>query len=133
MKNIKLSENWYLNEFRCRCSERGFDWCGGAAPIQERLVTLLQRARDIAGKSLYCIHSSNQSAGSGFRCIPYNKHVGGVPESFHTRGMAADIWSPYFSVLELQSIFEQAMDELGYGWIKVYLDKGFVHVDIGER
>ena len=133
MRNPKLSKNWSRLEFRCRCAERGHDWCGGAAPISEKLIALLQLVRDKAGVSLYCVHSSNPNAGSGFRCIPYNDLVKGVPDSYHTLGMAADIWSTKLSALEIYTIALEAIEELGYGWCKLYVDKNFVHIDIGER
>lgn len=131
-KRIQLSKNWFLDEFHCRCEDRGYHWCGGAAPIQERLVDLLQRIRDRAGVSLYCVHSSNPEAGSGFRCIPYNTRIGGVPESYHMRGMAADIWSKSISALEIYTIALEVFEQLGYGRAFLYADKNFVHIDIGE-
>ncbi len=132
MRDEKLSKDWNRSEFRCRCAERGKDWCGGAAPISERLVVLLQLIRDKANVSLFCVHSSNPNAGSGFRCIPYNKSIGGVPDSYHTLGKAADIWSTKISALEIFTIAQVAISELGYGWAKLYPDKNFVHIDIGD-
>ena len=129
MKNIQLADNWWLHEFRCRCEERGHKFCGGAAPIQERLVTLLQRTRDFACSPLQCV-SPGAPAGSGFRCIPYNLLVGGTPESFHTRGMAADIWSLTMRASQVAECAEKAIAELGYGFMLVYEAKGFVHLDI---
>jgi len=133
MKNVQLSQNWWLKEFRCKCVLNGYEFCGGAAPVSEKLIVLLQKTRDIVNVPLYCVHESSPRAGSGFRCIPYNALVGGVPESYHTRGMAADIWAIRVSALEISAAAQEAIAELGYGWCKLYPDRNFVHIDVGEH
>ena len=128
MKNTQLSKNWNLYEFRCT----GKNCCGGAAPVQERLIVFLQALRDKLGVPLYCVREG-YGAGSGFRCIVHNAEVKGVKNSFHTRGMAVDIWSDVISSLEIYTAALELIEELGFGFAIHYSDKHFVHIDIGER
>jgi hypothetical protein len=76
---LQLSENFRLDEFRCKC--------GKCDPIlvDEAVVTWLQKLRDHFGKSV--------NINSGYRCAAHNASpkVGGSPGSHHVKGMAADI------------------------------------------
>lgn len=70
-----------FEEFRCRC-------CGGLPPLAraniEALVdNVLDPARQAFGGPVYI--------NSGYRCEKHNAEVGGVPNSQHLRGEAADI------------------------------------------
>ena len=64
----------------------------------------------------------------GYRCAGHNQQVGGVTDSEHTCGMAADIAIPGLS---LQQMYELALQVPPFlnGGIGVY-DGGFLHVDI---
>lgn len=130
MREEQLSKNWSRKEFRCRCAERGYTMCGGCAPILPKLITLLQELRNELGVPLYCV---SPSAGSGFRCIAYNELIGGVAGSYHTLGMAADIWSDAVAASVIHEKALEVIEKLGYGWVKYYPKKHFVHIDIGER
>ena len=67
---------------------------------------------------------------SFYRCAFHNVNVGGVPGSYHIRGMAFDI-RPQFGHF---SEFRKMVTELEKGalhgaiWVKVY--PHFVHVDV---
>lgn len=68
-------------EFACRC-------CGQLPPsVRENIRALvdnvLDPARQAFGKPVY--------VNSGYRCVKHNAEVGGVPNSQHLRGEAADI------------------------------------------
>ena len=63
------------NEFACRCC--------GENPITDEFVRKLDIARDIAGIPF--------NINSGFRCKKHNEAVGGVENSSHLKGIAADI------------------------------------------
>lgn len=68
-------------EFVCKC-------CGELPPLQrgniEALVdNVLDPVREQFGKPIY--------VSSGYRCPKHNREVGGVPNSQHMRGEAADI------------------------------------------
>ncbi|MDY6148972.1 MAG: D-Ala-D-Ala carboxypeptidase family metallohydrolase [Porphyromonas sp.] len=62
---------------------------------------------------------------SGYRCPVHNRNVGGVYNSQHVNGTAADIYCPGVAVGELAS----AARAVGFDGIGVYYFEGFVHVD----
>jgi hypothetical protein len=73
--NKKLSENFRVREFRSR---DGAD----KILIDEKLVSLLQKMRDKFGAV---------SISSAYRTVAYNRKVGGVSNSQHLYGLAADV------------------------------------------
>jgi len=121
MREENLSANFARSEFACK----GVGCCGGAAPVDMRLVALLQKIRDAVEQPI--------SITSGFRCLMHNKEVGGVPNSYHTTGTAADIYCEGMHVSQLYFVVVAAIRDMGYGWCKVYPSKGFIHVDIHSR
>ncbi|MFY9559049.1 MAG: D-Ala-D-Ala carboxypeptidase family metallohydrolase [Terriglobales bacterium] len=88
--------------------------------IEKRLIDALEELRRLAGKAIV-IHD-------GYRCAAHNQEVGGVNNSEHTRGMAADV---EISGLSLQQMYELALQvpEFAEGGIGAY-DGGFLHVDV---
>lgn len=62
---------------------------------------------------------------SGYRCISYNRNVGGVPGSSHTKGLAMDILC---SDSEHCYIYLRAA--LAAGFTRIGIGKGFMHLDI---
>ena len=65
-------------EFKCKCG------CGkGEDLVSPLLLELLNRARGLAEVPFVVT--------SGYRCEEWNKKVGGVGESSHTKGLAVDI------------------------------------------
>lgn len=70
-----LSRHFDSSEFRCRD--------GSTHPIDPRLVEMLEDIRGHFGRAV--------TITSGYRSPAYNRRVGGAPNSFHVRGMAADI------------------------------------------
>ncbi len=94
--------------------------CCGELKVEKRLLDALEDLRSLAGKPIV-IHD-------GYRCPNHNQEVGGVTDSEHTRGMAADVDIPGLS---LQQMYELALQvpEFVEGGIGVY-DGGFVHVDV---
>ena len=73
-----LSTNFKVNEFSCK--GKG---CCSTVYIDSELVEYLQKIRDYFGMPV--------TINSGYRCAKHNKAVGGVANSYHTKGMAADI------------------------------------------
>lgn len=73
-----LTENFSRREFTCH----GKDCCDQTAVASARLVHALQRIRTHFGIPIHITR--------GFSCNKHNRHVGGVPDSWHTRGGAAD-------------------------------------------
>ena len=112
----KLSKNIGEIELQCVCCRRlpdnGFP---GA------LIDGLQELRDLVGGPIYIT--------SGYRCPKHNKAVGGVPNSLHMKGWAADVTVPFMDPAKLFRIAEQC----GFGGMGLYVGRGFIHVDVGPR
>ena len=107
-----LSEHFSKREFSCRC-------CGNLV-ISGRLIMALEHLRELVGLPVK-VHD-------GYRCAGHNEQAGGVTDSEHTRGTAADIEIPGLS---LQQMYEYALEvpEFFSGGIGVY-DSNFLHVDV---
>lgn len=97
------------DEFKCHCC--------GKNEIKDELIEKLDNARDIAGIPFYIV--------SGYRCEKHNKEVGGVPNSAHTRGYAADIRA---TSSRERFIIMKALIEVGFNRIGCY--ENFIHADI---
>ena len=118
----RLSKNFLRKEFACK----GMDCCGNSAPMDSKLIELLQATRTALGKKLIVT--------SGFRCVKHNSTVkGAVSGSFHTTGQAADVFSPEASAATVYFTALACIRSLGYGFALLYEDKKFVHIDVGER
>ena len=84
-----LSTHFSRKELACRCC--------GRLQIEKRLIDALEDLRSRAQVPIV-IHA-------GYRCPAHNLEVGGVPNSEHTRGLAADIHMPGLS---LQAMYDLA-------------------------
>lgn len=84
----------------------------------------MQVIRETAGGAL--------TINSGVRCTKHNKAVGGVPNSQHLLGKAADIvWERPAGDLYniIYRLYKQGkIPHLGY--VKLYSSQNFVHVDV---
>ena len=69
------TKNFKVKEFACKC-------CGWNI-IDQRLINMCQALRDELGVPV--------KVNSGCRCNKHNAEVGGVRNSTHTRGLAADL------------------------------------------
>jgi uncharacterized protein YcbK (DUF882 family) len=107
-----LSAHFSKAELACRCC--------GELKIEQGLIDALEQLRSLAGTEVL-IHD-------GYRCPAHNQEVGGVTDSEHTRGMAADVGIPGLS---LQQMYELALQipTIAKGGIGVY-DGGFLHLDV---
>jgi Peptidase M15 len=107
-----LSAHFSKAEMACRCC--------GELKIEQALIDALEQLRRLAATEVV-VHD-------GYRCHSHNQEVGGVSDSEHTRGMAADVGVPGLS---LQQMYELALQVPSFagGGIGVY-DGGFLHVDI---
>lgn len=108
-------------EFACTCERHEGDGYGHNKLdhlIDKRLVDLLDAIRERLGVPVYIT--------SGYRCEAHNEEVGGVRNSYHTQGLAADITYDGIDVDYLAAIAE----ECGADGIGRYYDQDFVHVDV---
>ncbi len=109
-RNYKLSENITLGEF----ASKGAD---GSEPtlVDMELIRKIQCMRDLLGAPVHF--------NSGFRTVKHNAAVGGVAGSYHTKGMAADI---YFDGVS-DEVAAQCAEYVDFGGIGRY--PGRIHVD----
>jgi uncharacterized protein YcbK (DUF882 family) len=114
---MKLSKHFHNHEFFCRHCRTLPE--GG---IDRKLLEVLDAAREDAGGPIV--------VSSGYRCTAHNAAIGGAPQSYHVRGMAADVYSETLDVYALSAILKGVMIRLGVeGGLQVYAESGFVHVD----
>lgn len=100
-------------EFRCQCKGK---YCNGF-PVepQEKLVRTVDEIRRRLGVPVTIV----ESGGSGVRCEIHNRNVGGVENSDHKTGNAADLHSDK-SPEEMARVAEEVMGNTGqigiYSW-----------------
>lgn len=114
--NFVLSPNFLVREFACN---DGSD----KILVDEKLVSILQRIRELSGNKPIKINS-------GYRTQSYNTKIGGAKESYHMRGQAADFYVSDIAPSVMAAYAEIALKEAGYanaGGIGMY--GTFVHVD----
>lgn len=109
MKELKY---FTLDEFQCK-------HCG-AYPENGMSEVLLEKLDELREKVGDCVYVT-----SGYRCPIHNARVGGVPDSQHVQGRAADIITSAVSVSRLAEIAR----EVGFDGLGVYPYDGFIHVD----
>lgn len=109
-----LSAHFASSEFRC------LD--GSEHPIDPQLIAMLERLRAALGGMPIVVTS-------GYRSPRYNRQVGGAPNSYHVKGMAADI---QVRDAAPQRVYDSALalfpDTGGLGLYRRG-DGGWVHVD----
>lgn len=117
---MQLSPHFALSEMACR------DGCGGEndpliiADLKSLCANVLEPLRAKLGTPI--------TVNDGFRCAAHNAAVGGVSDSQHLRGRAADIVVPGHSP-ELVAAMAHHIDSVG--GIGTY--ETFVHVDDRPR
>ena len=98
-------------EFKCKCGGR---FCNGyPVEIDMNMVKIADKIREKIGKPI--------TVNSGLRCKTHNSNVGGVSNSQHLYGSAADLGCPIgCTPSQMASIAEENMGETGgigiYSW-----------------
>ncbi|MDD2801283.1 MAG: D-Ala-D-Ala carboxypeptidase family metallohydrolase [Methylococcales bacterium] len=108
-----LSAHFSKSEFACHCG------CGSNA-IDDGVVFALERIRSAIGDKPIKILS-------GIRCAKHNKACGGVKNSQHLLGKAADIRTNDLTPSQLAKLIEE---NIIIGGIGIY--PTFVHIDIRQ-
>lgn len=107
------SEFFNREEFRCQC--RGKYCSGFPVEPEEELVRVCNEIRRRLGVPVSIV----DSGGSGVRCPQHNAAVGGVGNSNHLYGRAADLHSSQ-SPMEMYRIAEEVLGNTGelglYDW-----------------
>ncbi|MBA7497634.1 hypothetical protein ES704_00362 [subsurface metagenome] len=109
INDIIISPYFNLSEFACPCCKR---------VIHPKLLVKLIELRKILERPVYIT--------SGYRCSRYNQKVGGVANSYHCIGLAADIKVKDINLITLLEICEN-IDFTGIGF---YEKKNFLHLDV---
>lgn len=114
-------------EFRCQC---GGKYCDGFhVEPEETMVRLCDEIRRRAAVPILI----RDAGGSGLRCPEWNATIkGAAANSYHTKGMAADLHPRGKTPAQLHAIAEEVMAEMipGRGGLGLY-DWG-IHVDTGK-
>ncbi len=114
------TKNFKVSEFACKCG------CG-YNPIDQRVINMCQAIRDEVGVPV--------RINSGCRCTAHNAKVGGVKNSKHILGLAADLSCSkgnkalYAAAKKLYS--EGKLPDLDYCRIRGY--KSWIHIDCGGK
>lgn len=112
-RRVKVANNFTVSEFASKDGSR-------VVIINPKLAEYLQKARDHFGKPMIIT--------SGYRTTSHNIKVGGVSNSQHVFGNAADVYIPGVSVKDLYNYFcEIAGNGCGIG---IY--DTFVHFDVRQ-
>ena len=116
---MKLTKNFDISEFECKCG------CYMPEDVKGNVIKLanqLQTLRDYIQKPITLTNA--------YRCPKHNKAVGGVPNSQHVLGKAADLKVGGVYPKHLATMIETLIDkgDLLQGGIGVY--NTFTHYDI---
>ena len=112
--NKRLSANFCVSEFACHDGSDN-------VLVDTNLVAVLQKIRDRFAKPL--------NINSAYRTPSYNRKIGGVSNSQHTLGTAADIAIEGVTPLDI-AVFAECLMPSGGG---IGLYKNFVHIDVRQR
>jgi len=110
-KDTQVSRNFHIKEYQSKCGSHH-------VLLHPALILGVQSIRDAVKFPI--------KINSGYRTIGHNARIGGAPNSYHTKGMAADL-----SGRDLDAIY-QAARQIGM-MARKYTEKGFVHVDVGPE
>ena len=113
-------EYFERKEFKCQC---GGKYCNGY-PVepQEHLVRIVDEIRRRLGVPVSIV----DAGGSGVRCATHNRNVGGVSNSWHLYGRAADLHSSA-TPAQMYAVAEEVLGNTGglglYNW-GIHVDDG---------
>lgn len=114
-ETTQLTNNFKISEFHCKGTS-----CGCTETLHDTaLSSYLQLIRNHFGKPVYIT--------SGYRCPTHNASVGGVSNSRHTQGKAADFYISGITPLEIAQ-FAESIGILGIGCYDS-AHGNFVHID----
>ena len=110
INNLKVAKYFKLSEFACPCCN--------LVMLHPKLLVKLIELRKILGRPVYIT--------SGYRCTKYNHQIGGILNSYHIIGLAADIKITDINLIELLEICEN----IDFNGIGFYEKKSFLHLDV---
>ena len=110
INDLIIAPHFNLSEFACPCCKR--------VMLHPLLLEKLEKLRKIMERPIHIT--------SGYRCFAYNRKVGGVANSYHCIGLAADIKVKDINLIELLG-YAVEIDFAGIGF---YEKKNFLHLDV---
>ena len=110
INNIIIATHFNLSEFACPCCN--------LVMLHPKLHAKLVELRNILERPVYIT--------SGYRCSKYNRQIGGVLNSYHCIGLAADIKVKDINLITLLEICEN----IDFAGIGLYEKKNFLHLDV---
>ena len=110
INDINIAKYFNLSEFACPCCKR--------VMLHPQLLKKLIELRGVIERPVYIT--------SGYRCPEYNHQVGGIVNSYHLIGLAADIKVKDINLIELLEYAEN----IGFAGIGFYEKKNFLHLDV---
>jgi N-acetylmuramoyl-L-alanine amidase len=123
---VKLGRAKYFSEqeMMCHGASQGHCDCGAgsAENVSPRLLELLDKLRENIGGPL--------EVSCMYRCPTHNAAVGGVPNSQHVQGTAADVQTPNYQHCHTPEQLKWYAQQLPFDGIGLY-DWG-VHVDVRQ-
>lgn len=109
---MKDTTNFKYSELACPCCHQNI--------TTDKFMDTLQAIRDHFGKPM--------KINSGYRCRQHNLAVGGVANSVHLDGNAADI-----SITDGADRFKFIQVCIAMGIKRIGLHKSFIHIDIADN
>ena len=113
---MPTSPHFSESELSCHCCGRGVE------KISPRLLELLEQLRANIGGAI--------EISCAYRCPKHNAEVGGVPNSQHVLGTAADVQTPNYEFCHTPEQLQWYCEQLPFDGIGLY-DWG-CHVDVRE-
>jgi uncharacterized protein YcbK (DUF882 family) len=106
-----VAPNFTVKEMRCPCGCELVD-------MDVHFMDKLQELRDILKQPVRVL--------SGYRCINHNEKVGGVKNSRHLIGIAADVstWG-----MSSEGIYRLLRESLNLGFTGIGVGKNYIHLD----
>lgn len=112
-----MSKYFASSETECHCG------CGGNK-VNPILMEKLDAMREAIGGPL--------ELSNAYRCPSHNAEVGGVRNSQHVLGNAADVYVPDYFNGDIEKLAWYA-EYVGFDGIGIYYDDEFVHVDVRDN
>lgn len=112
--NDRLTQHFKAEEFKCKDGTKEFLWA-------IELLEVLETIRNHFNEPVII--------NSGYRTPTWNTRVGGAKNSYHVKGMAADIRVKNVSPKEVAKFASEYMKD--HGGVICYTN--FVHVDVREK
>ena len=121
INDMNLTKNFNVKEFDCK------DGSNTPPDVRFNLQVLANNLQVLRDHIDMPIHIN-----SGYRSPSYNERIGGVKNSQHLLGNAADITTKKYSSGGLAAVIEKLIEEgkMKQGGLGIY--PGFVHYDIRE-